>query len=157
MLPQAITFALVAGLSRIEALLLGIPKANVAALAIGIGTIACLLLLRWIRLRWPAMLIAPFLATAIVGGIGPAILGVDVLAVLPAELPVPQALPLFDSSLIASLAAGAIAVAAIGLIQTTAVTRSLPIPDGERLDAKQEVVGQGLANVAAGFFSGFVM
>lgn len=144
-------------LSRIEAILLGLPNANIAALAIGIGTIACLLLLRWIRPGWPATLIALFLATAIVGGIGPAQLGVDVLGVLPAALPMPQALPLFDSDLIASLATGAIAVAAIGLIQTMAVARSLPTPDGDRIDANQEFVGQGLANVAAGVFSGFAV
>ncbi len=144
-------------LARIEAIIRGMPEASTAALSIGMGTIACLLLLRWLRPAWPATLIVLFLATAVVAGVGPAQLGTDVLGVLPAALPMPQSLPLLDSTLVGSLATGAFAVAAIGLIQTMAVARSLPTPEGDRLDANQEFVGQGLANVAAGFFSGFAV
>jgi SulP family sulfate permease len=57
--------------------------------------------------------------------------------------------------LIARLSTGALAVAAIGLVEAMSIARSIASTSGQRLDSNQEFVGQGLANVAAGFFSGY--
>jgi SulP family sulfate permease len=53
------------------------------------------------------------------------------------------------------LATGSIAVAAIGLVEATSISRSIASQTGQRLDSNQEFVGQGLANIAAAFFSGY--
>ncbi|MCX7853173.1 MAG: SulP family inorganic anion transporter, partial [Caldilineales bacterium] len=71
-------------------------------------------------------------------------------------LPRPTSLPLFDFELGSQLFMGAVAVAAIGLVEATSIARSLAAQSGQRLDSNQEFVGQGLSNIAAGFLSGFV-
>jgi SulP family sulfate permease len=53
------------------------------------------------------------------------------------------------------MAAGATAIAAIGLVEAMSIARSIAAQSGERLDSNQEFVGQGLSNVAAGFLSGY--
>ena len=46
-------------------------------------------------------------------------------------------------------------MAAIGLIQTTAIARSIANETGQRIDNNQEFVGQGMANIVSGFLSGY--
>jgi SulP family sulfate permease len=53
------------------------------------------------------------------------------------------------------LAPGALAIAAIGLVEAMSIARSIASQSDQRLDSNQEFVGQGLANVAAGAFSGY--
>ncbi|RME83907.1 MAG: STAS domain-containing protein, partial [Caldilineae bacterium] len=51
---------------------------------------------------------------------------------------------------------GALAIAAIGLVQATAISRSIAAKSGQRLDYNQEFIGQGMASLACGFLSGYV-
>lgn len=140
---------------RLEAILQQLPDVHLPSLVIGTATIALLVGIRMIRRSWPATLLALLATSALAALLGPSQLGLNVIGALPTDLPRPQSLPIFDGALISSLATGALAIASIGLIQTMAVARSLPNPGGERLDANQEFVGQGLANIVAGWFSGF--
>jgi sulfate permease, SulP family len=78
-----------------------------------------------------------------------------VLGALPRTLPPLAPLPLLDLHLIGQLSTGAFAIAALGLVEATSIARSLASKTGQRLDNNQEFVGQGLANIAAGLFSGF--
>jgi SulP family sulfate permease len=57
--------------------------------------------------------------------------------------------------LIRELSTGVLAVGAIGLVEAMAIARSIASQSGHRLDSNQEFVGQGLANIATGFFSGY--
>ncbi len=81
--------------------------------------------------------------------------GVAVIEGLKKSLPSLAELPLLDLGFIQSLSTGALAVAAIGLVETTAISRSIATKTGQRLDSNQEFVGQGLANIAVGLFSGY--
>ncbi len=63
--------------------------------------------------------------------------------------------PLSDLGFVADLSTGALAVAAIGLVESTAISRSVANQTSQRLESNQEFVGQGLANIAVGFFSGY--
>ena len=71
------------------------------------------------------------------------------------NLPPLAKLPLMDLRLIGQLASGALAVAAIGLVEAMSIARSIASQSGQRLDSNQEFVGQGLANAAVGIFSGY--
>jgi len=81
--------------------------------------------------------------------------GVKVIGSIPMSLPPFTPLPVFNLSMVASLAPSALAVAALGLIQAMAIARTLATQTGERLDSNQEFVGQGVANIVSGFFSGY--
>lgn len=81
--------------------------------------------------------------------------GVKVLGALPQSLPPLASLPLLDLALIGQLANGALALAIIGLVEAVAISRAVASHSRQRLDSNQEFIGQGLANIAAGFFSGY--
>jgi len=82
--------------------------------------------------------------------------GVAVVGQLPKQLP-PIAHLWDDLSLelLANLSTGALAVGTISLVSNTAIARSLASQTGQRIDSNQEFIGQGIANVAIGFFSGY--
>ncbi len=70
---------------------------------------------------------------------------------------IPRALPslvLPDPSLVIRLIVPAIAVGIIGLVQGAGVSQAFPSADGKASDVSRDFVGQGAANLAAGFFGG---
>ena len=70
---------------------------------------------------------------------------------------VPGSLPslvLPSPSLIAALIIPAIAVGIIGLVQGAGVSQTFPNPDGKFSNMSRDFLGQGAANIAAGFFGG---
>ncbi|RME72518.1 MAG: sulfate permease, partial [Chloroflexi bacterium] len=142
-------------LETVAGIVTHLPEINLPTALLGVGTIVVIVVLRRINRKLPGPLIAMLAATAIVYFLGLDKNGVDVIGSLPAKLPPLARLPLFDGELLAQLSTGALAVALIGLIQTTAIARSLAAQTGQRLDNNQEFVGQGLANIACGFFSGY--
>ena len=54
--------------------------------------------------------------------------------------------------LLPALASTAIAVAIIGMLEATAITKSLAAKSGQHLDPNQELVGMGAGNIAVGLF-----
>lgn len=128
---------------------------NLPTAEIGVLTVALLLLIRRFRPGWPAPLISMIVASLVVFVFGLDEQGVAVIGQIPSGLPPLQSPPLLNLELVSRLSTGALAVGAIGLVQVTAITRSISAQTGQRLDSNQEFVGQGLANVAAGFFGGY--
>lgn len=142
-------------MATVHQLILHLPDVHAATAVIGIGTMVSMIVIRRINRRLPNALITMILVSAIVAIFSLQDKGVAVIGQLPASLPPLADLPLLNLDLIGRLSAGALAVAAIGLVQTTAISRSVATQTGQRLDSNQEFVGQGLANITMGFFSGF--
>jgi SulP family sulfate permease len=122
---------------------------------IGLLAMVIILAIKRINPRLPATLIAMIITSALVAIFSLQDKGVTTIGQLPMGLPPLADMPILNLNLIGSLSAGALAVAAISLVQTTAVAHSVSAQTGQRLDSNQEFVGQGLANIAMGFFSGF--
>ncbi len=80
--------------------------------------------------------------------------GVAIVGEVPQGLPDPTP-PMFDASTITSMMGGAVVVAMFGLIEAVAIAKTLAVRVGDRWDPNQELIGQGLANVAVSFFKGF--
>ncbi len=80
--------------------------------------------------------------------------GVAIVGQVPQGIPTPS-LPSEDYSTVASLWGGAMVVAAFGLIEAVAIAKRLAVQSGDRWDANQELIGQGIANIVAGIFKGF--
>lgn len=135
--------------------LLGLPDTQILTAALGLGTMALILLLRRLNPRLPGSLIGILTATAVVYLLGDRAANVAVIGDLPSGLPPLAQLPFLNLELIAQLSTGALAVAAIGLVQTTAVSRAVASQTRQRLDNNQEFVGQGIANIFSGLFSGY--
>lgn len=132
-----------------------IAQTHPATAVLGIGTMLFIIILRRINPRLPGGLLSMVLASIIVYILGLDKAGVTVIGQLPQHLPPFVSLPVLNLDLIAKLSAGALALGAIGLVQTTAISRSMAMQTGQRLDSNQEFVGQGLANIMTGFFSGY--
>jgi sulfate permease, SulP family len=136
-------------------IVVNLPAAHLYTAVIGLVTMLAILLLRRINNRLPAALISMIVASLVVFLFGLNEQGVAVIGQLPSGLPPLANLPLFNLELISQLSAGALAVAAIGLVETTAIARSVSAQTGQRLDSNQEFVGQGMANIFMGLFSGY--
>ena len=128
-------------------------RVNPATCAVGIGTLAAILLLR----RWPRLpglliaVVAATLAVSVFGLDGPA--GVAVLGPLPQGLPA-LSLPGITLADLGQVLVGGTAVAMVAFADTSVLSRSYAARLGTQVDANQEMVGLGAANLAAGLFQG---
>jgi len=125
------------------------------SLLIGGGTIVLMLVVKRVRPSWPDALTAILVMTLVSWVFRLSQHGIIVVGEIPRGLPPIAKLPLLDIHLIRSLATGALAVAVIGLVEAMSIARAITAKSGERIDTNQEFVGQGLANIAAGLFSGY--
>jgi high affinity sulfate transporter 1 len=127
---------------------------NVTALAIGGSALALILVLkRWPRL--PGMLIAVTTAMVAVAAFDLAArTGISVLGPLPQGLPVPR-LPMVPIDSLTPILTGGIAVALVSFADTSVLSRTYAARLRTPVDPNQEMVGLGIANVAAAFFQGF--
>jgi high affinity sulfate transporter 1 len=129
-------------------------KANWTEFALGGATLVGILLVKR-RKRFPGVLTAMLGATAIVYFFGLAErANVSVLGSLPSGLPsfsIPW-IPVVD---FVPVAIGGCAVALVSFADTSVLSRTYAARSGSRVDANQEMVGLGAANLAAGLFQGF--
>ena len=127
---------------------------NVAALAIGGSALALILLLkRWPRV--PGLLIAVAAATIVVGVFDvAAATGISVLGPLPQGLPLPR-VPLVPLDSLVPIITGGVAVALVSFADTSVLSRTYAARLRTPVDPNQEMVGLGIANLAAAFFQGF--
>jgi SulP family sulfate permease len=123
--------------------------------AIGIGTIVFLFVMGRIKPNFPAALAVMIITALFVFLSNADEQGVSVIGSLPGGFPPLTDLSVFSFESIQELLAGAIAVGAIGLVETTAISKSVAAQTRQRLDSNQEFVGQGMANTLTGLFSGY--
>jgi len=123
--------------------------------ALGFGSIVAVLLTRKINRKLPGPLVALALSSLMVLAFNLTGQGVKVIGKLPQGFPPLTLPPLLDLNLIGALSPGALSIAAIGLVETISIARVFAGQTGHRLDSNQEFVGQGLANIACGFVSGY--
>jgi MFS superfamily sulfate permease-like transporter len=129
-------------------------KTNWTAFAVGAGTLAVILLLKG-RERVPGILIAVVGATAIVGGLKLTTrAGVPVIGSLPQGLPA-FAIPWITYNDIMPVVIGGCAVALVAFADTSVLSRTYAARTSVYVNPNHELVGLGVANLAAGFFQGF--
>jgi len=139
----------------LPAIVAHLPEMHLPSLLVGAGTSILIVVLRRVNRKIPGPLVGMIAAAAVVALLRLDAQGVRVVGELPRSLPPFSPLPLFDVDLLGKLMTGSLAVAAIGLVEVVSITHSIASHTGQRLDSNQEFVGQGLANIASGFFSGY--
>jgi high affinity sulfate transporter 1 len=129
-------------------------RANWTTFTVGAGTLAVILLLKGSK-RVPGILIAVVGATVVVGVLDLAArAGVSVLGSLPQGLPA-FAIPWLSRADIGPVLTGGCAVALVSFADTSVLSRVYAARTRTYVDPNQEMVGLGVANLAAGFFQGF--
>ncbi len=129
-------------------------KTNWTAFAVGAGVLAVILVLRNAK-RVPGILIAVVAATLIVGAFDLANReGVTELGPLPRGLPA-FAIPWIGLKDVFPVLTGGVAVAVVSFADTSVLSRAYAARMHASVDPNQEMIGLGVANLAAGFFQGF--
>lgn len=157
-LPKMFGFSVADGgpLHKSSAIIAGIleGRVNWAACMVGLGTLAVILLLKKHK-RVPGVLIAVVGATLIVGAFDLATSAhVAVLGILPQGLPA-FAIPWISYADLVPVLMGGGAVALVSFADTSVLSRTYAARSGTYVDPNQEMVGLGVANLAAGLFQGF--
>jgi len=80
--------------------------------------------------------------------------GVSIVADIPAGLP-PLALPAFDLALMQQLLPAALLISLVGFLESVSVAKSLASKRRQKIDANQELVALGAANIGASFTGGY--
>jgi SulP family sulfate permease len=80
--------------------------------------------------------------------------GGKVVGAIPEGLP-GMSMPGFDLEILGQLATYAIIIALVGFMEAIAIAKAMAAKTRQRLDANQELIGQGLSNITAGLFSGY--
>jgi SulP family sulfate permease len=83
-------------------------------------------------------------------------LGGKVVGVVPEGLP-PIGLPTFDFDTMVKLFGVAVAISIIGFMEAISIAKAMAARTRQRLDANQELVGQGLGNIASSLSSGYAV
>ncbi|VVO33404.1 SulP family inorganic anion transporter [Pseudomonas fluorescens] len=131
-------------------------KTNWAAFMVGAATLVVILLLKGNK-RIPGILIAVAGATVAVGVLDlGARAGVSVLGSLPQGLPA-FAIPWITRADMVPVLIGGCAVALVSFADTSVLSRVYAARTRTYVDPNQEMVGLGVANLAAGFFQGFAI
>jgi sulfate permease, SulP family len=131
-------------------------RINLASLLTGLGALAILAVLARTRLAAVSALIALVIPTVVV-----VLAGADSIARVGDQGQIPGGIPLPhlpDFGLMSfSLVTGALAIAAIVLVQGAGVAEAAPNPGDARPNPNQDIIAQGAGNLAAGFFRGIAV
>jgi len=129
-------------------------EAVAAAAVTGIAGLAVILVLqRWLP-KVPAILIMVVLAIAATSVFDLAAHGVSLVGVLPKGFP-PLTIPHVRLSDLGPLFAGALGIVVVSLADTISTSSAFAARTGQEVNGNQEMIGIGVANLAAGLFQGF--
>lgn len=131
-----------------------IPLVHGWSVAVGCTTMLCVLVLRRFWPRLPVAFISISLAGVASWLLDLQNYGVRLVGAMPQELP-PLSLPAeFDVQVIRDLFFPAVAIALLGAVESLAIGKGMASARGQHMDGNQELIAQGLGNVAAGLTSG---
>lgn len=160
--------ALIIGLSQLPALLgmpsqqsehflvdvwhvlLNLPAASGIAIAFGISAIAMLASFKRFAPKFPGVLITLILLTGISAGIGYADMGGGVVGQIPTGIP-PFEMPSGNWETVVTLLPAGFVIALISFMEAMSSAKVIAIRTRQRWNQNRELVGQGLAKVAAAF------
>jgi SulP family sulfate permease len=123
-------------------------------LFMGIAAFAIMWLLRRYAPRWPGVLTAVAVTTLASWQIGFEKAGGAVVGAIPAGLP-KLALPQMGSETILLLLSTAFVITLVGFMEAISIAKAMATRTRQRIDPNQELLGQGLANIAGSFCQSF--
>ncbi|MGE4312455.1 SulP family inorganic anion transporter [Desulfovibrio sp.] len=132
----------------------GLPQANFWCVGLAALTIVLAISFKRVSRRFPASLAALAVVTAIAWYFKVDQYGVRLVGIIPNVIPPLSVPPAFDLSAVRDLFMPALALALLGTVESLAIGKQLASVKNDNFDGSQELIGQGLANMAAGVTSG---
>ena len=139
---------------KLAALLGALPSLNPAALAVGLGSAALILLIRRLRPNWPGMLLA-----VVAASIAVLLLHLPVETItsrfggLPQGVPTPR-LPAITPALLLQIFPAAISFTLLGGVESLLSAKVADGMTGRKHRSNMELVAQGIANIGSALFGG---
>ncbi len=106
--------------------------------------------------KLPGVLIAVMVCTLLSWAVGFAERGGAIVGSIPAGLP-ELIIPVFDWGAINQLFSSAVIISLIGFMEAISIAKAMAARTRQRIDANQELVGQGISNIASGLFGGYAV
>ncbi|MEZ5346482.1 MAG: SulP family inorganic anion transporter [Pyrinomonadaceae bacterium] len=132
-----------------------LPRTNFLTLVIGMMSVFIIIFSkRKISKAFPSALIVMILGTLASYSFDFEGRGVSVIGVLEANLRLPTIPNLSFGKLLALLPSGLI-IAVIGFVEGYAISKSISAKSKQKIDVNQELIGQGLGNIASSIFKGY--
>ena len=141
---------------ELKAFVTGLDHTVGAALIVGLGVLALLLILPRYTRRLPAVLVGIVAATVISAVFDLHAHGVATVGSLPRGVPRPS-LPWTKAADVGPLLVAAVGITMVSLADTIATSSSFGARRGEEVNPNQEMIGIGAANLAAGVLQGFAV
>jgi len=135
-----------------------IEKTNPYILIVALSTLVVGIITRKLFPRFPYMIPA-MLAGSFVGYFLTVKYGIDTTLIktvgaLPSNLP-PFSAHTLNFHYIGKLASPALAVTMLALVEAVAIAKAIALKSGQQIDGNQEIIGQGISNLAGSFFSAY--
>ncbi|MCB1024603.1 MAG: SulP family inorganic anion transporter, partial [Acidobacteria bacterium] len=132
-----------------------LPKTNLVSLTIGLmSAIAIIISKRKFSKAFPSALIVMIAGTLASYFLNFESYGVSVIGAVDADLSLPTIPNLSFGKVLALLPSGLI-IGVLGFVQGYAITKSITSKSKQKIDVNQELIGQGLGNIASSVFKGF--
>ncbi|MBT3601881.1 MAG: sulfate permease [Candidatus Latescibacteria bacterium] len=124
-------------------------------LVMGVSGIVVLIVLRRISQKIPNVLVVALSSTVIAWWIGfEEYYGGLVVGNIPEGIP-SFALPIIDWGMLPRMLSATITISLIGYMETISIAKAIATQTRQRIDANQELLAQGLSNIAGSFFRSF--
>lgn len=131
-----------------------LPETHLVTFIMGMFSLFLLIYLKRSFPKLPNVLITVVICTLISWGFNYQEIGGAVVGHIPSGLP-SFSFPSIDPQHISQLFVTAIMIAIIGFVEAVSVAKAIASQTRQRLSANQELVGQGLGNIASSLFSGY--
>lgn len=124
------------------------------ALLLAASSLVTIVVVQKLSRKLPAYLMALLVGVAIGELAGARDAGIEMFEKIPSLVPQLGA-PSVSLADIPALLPGAISVGFVGLLEAVSIGRAFAMRRQERYDANQEIIGQSLSNIVAGFFQAY--
>jgi SulP family sulfate permease len=138
-------------MSKLYYVITHLNESNIFSLGLGLLTIAVIIICKKINKNLPGSLIGIIIPIVLIIIFDMEKQGVKLVGSIPSSLP-PFKMVQFSFDSIKSIFSGAVAIAIIGLVEAISISKSISSTSRQKIDADQEFIGQGMANIAASFF-----
>lgn len=129
-----------------------VGETNPITVALGLGSIGGLVLLRKYLPRFPGSLLVVVAATLAVYLFDLEERGVEIVGEVPGRLP-SLSLPPLDLAQVSALAPTALIITFVGLVESIAVAKAMALRENQKIEPNQELNALGMGNLTAAFFS----
>ena len=139
---------------RVLGVIENLQYTHIPTLLMGVSAFAIMLVFKWFAPKVPGVLVAVVATTVVSYQIGFEEMGGAVVGSIPEGLP-GFVVPAINFDVLSHLFISAIIIAMVGFMEAISIAKAMAAKSKDRIDPNQELIGQGMANIAGSFFQSY--